>query len=191
MNIRLTNHPVRRQIRLVVRNECLCDRVGNGLPQFWNPLSQRDGESKQDEADTQDVKAAKLQKPSIRRSSPECQLSSENKEQLPGKRIEVPNARRIGGKIPAVMASCQIQADRSDHHRIAPSQHEPKEDRERGHQYDVERQNIEIKRLELEQKTLQESLDGHVHQGRDVELIHQMRIVELMRKIVNRSEVKK
>src|SRR4029077_7969032 len=57
------------------------------------------------------------------------------------------------------------------------------------HQHDVERQHVEIDRLEFKEQALPKRLGRIVDQADDVELVHQFGIAETQREIADRGDI--
>jgi hypothetical protein len=51
--------------------------------------------------------------------------TAEHEDQLPNERIKVPHAFRIGGQVLIKMPGDEIKQQRSDHHAVPISKHEP------------------------------------------------------------------
>ena len=114
---------------------------------------------------------------------------AEHEQHLPGERVEIPGAGGIGGQVPAHLARDQPQHDRDDHGEIGLAQHEPQHRREQPHQHDVERQYVEIDRLELQQQSLPQRFGGLVDEARHVEFVDHLGIAEAQRQIGDRGDV--
>ena len=57
------------------------------------------------------------------------------------------------------------------------------------HQDDVERQHVEVDRLELQQQALAQRFDGAVDQACDIELVDDLGVAEALRDIADRNDI--
>ena len=114
---------------------------------------------------------------------------AEYEQHLPGERIEVPGADRVGRQIPSGLPRHQPQHDRGHHGPVGLAQHQPQHRREQPHQHDVERQHVEIDRLEFQEQSLPQRFGRIVDQADDVELVDQFGIAEAQRQIADRGDI--
>ena len=104
-------------------------------------------------------------------------------------RIEVPGAGRVGRQIPSRLPRHQPQHDRGHHGPVGLAQHQPQHRRKQSHQHDVERQHVEIDRLEFQEQSLPQRFGRVVDQADDVELVDQFGIAEAQRQIADRGDI--
>ena len=114
---------------------------------------------------------------------------AEHEQHLPGERVEVPGALRIGRQVPAGLPRHQPQHDRGQHGPVGLAQHDPQHRREQAHQHDVERQHVEVDGLELQEQALPQRFGRVVDQADDVELVDQLGIAEPQRQIADRGDI--
>ena len=62
-------------------------------------------------------------------------------------------------------------------------------EREQRHQHDVERQHVEVERLELQDQPLEDRLDRIVDQAGDIELVDDLRLVPALRDEADRGDI--
>jgi len=127
--------------------------------------------------------------PSDLRAPPSAHHEAEYEQHLPAERVEVPGPAGIGRQVPAGLPRHQPQHDGSDHGPVWLAQHHPQHRREQPHQHDIERQHVEIDRLELEEQALPQRLGGVVDQADHVELVDQFGIAKAQRQIADRGDV--
>ncbi len=99
------------------------------------------------------------------------------------------SALRVGGQVPAGLPRHQPQHDCRDHGPVGLAQHDPQHRREQAHQHDVERQHVEVDRLELQEQALPQRFGGVVDQADDVELVDQLGIAEPQCEIADRGDI--
>ncbi len=114
---------------------------------------------------------------------------AEYEQHLPGERVEVPGAGRVGRQIPSRLPRHQPKHDGGQHSPVGLAQHDPQHRREQAHQHDVERQHVEIDGLELQEQSLPQGFGRIVDQARDVEVVDQLGIAEAQRQIADRGDI--
>ena len=107
----------------------------------------------------------------------------EHEQQLPGERIEVPGAARIGRQVPAELPGQRVEQHRQRERQRGVAQQQPQHRRKAGHQHDVERQHVHVDRLELQQQRLHQRHVRLLQKFQDVHFFRIERVLEAARHI--------
>src|SRR5713226_1748687 len=83
-----------------------------------------------------------------------CALGGEHEQQLPGQRIEGPEAVRIGRQVQIVLPGDDIEQHRQRQHDVGSPLHHPQDQREKKHQHDIKRQHVHVDGTESQEQRL-------------------------------------
>ena len=103
--------------------------------------------------------------------------------ELPGKRIEEPDAIRIGREIPIEIPRQHIKQRRAGQRQGRLADQQPKHRREKQQQHDIERQHVHIDRLEFQDQRLEYRDVRLLEEIKDIHFLGIERIVEGRRDI--------
>jgi len=181
-------HPVRREVGLVVRDEPF-EYTGGQDTRRPETVCQRHDKRKKNESDACGKNGPGPRQYLHARATTQGRPSAQCEQKLPGERIEVPAAGRIRREVPAEEACREVDRGRGCHRRMRPPHHDDQQRREAGHQDDVERKDIQVQRLELQHQALRKRGGRLLDEAGDIEFVEKVRVSVALRHVADRRGV--
>ncbi len=170
------------QIGLVDRIHPLLDDTGQ-TPELRHRPGQGDAERGKQVGEANPHRHRRRQQPRQPLSPAHRAPGPEHEQQLPGQRVEEPDAIRISGQGPVEMPGQHIDQRRQRQRDVGLPLHQPQDQRQEQHQHDIERQHIHVDGAKSQQQRLD---DGHV---RLLEKIHDAHLFAVERVLETGGDV--
>src|SRR6266436_1157272 len=164
------HNPVGCEILLVVGIERLQNPMGKKIAKDGSVSCHRHHESKDNVGDRDAEHSPRSNDRLNRLSAANGYPSAQDKQELPGERIEVPKARWRARKIPPKMPCSKIYSHRTSQCQGRFSHHQPQGWSKRSQQQNIERKYVQIDGLVPQDQSLDKLPGRLAHENGDVEL---------------------
>src|SRR5216684_6111314 len=164
------DNPVGCEIRLVVGIERLHNPMGKKIAKGGSVSCHRHHESKDNVGDREAEHSPRSNDRLNRLSPANGYPGAQDKQELPGERIEVPKARWRAWKIPPKMLCSKIRSHRTSQCQGRFAHHQPQGWSKGSQQQNIERKYVEIDGLVSQNQGLDKLPGRFAHENGDVEL---------------------
>ena len=166
------------EIGLVDRVHPLLDDARHDMTELRHVPGQRDEERRQKIRDTDAEQDARRQEWSHASGAAQRTPGAEHEQQLPGERIEEPDAVRISRQIEIELPGERVERHRQPQREIWLALHQPQDRRQEQHQHDIERQHVHVDRAKLQQQRLHDGDIGLFEKIEDAHFFGVERVLE-------------